>query len=239
MNTRTRTLIYGLLISCILLAGAVVVQRHSALQSRRSEREAIKLYGEKNDELFLELISKFESLQPLSDTLSSISSITDMKDRVHNQMLLDLGKKQADTATDDIIQLIQAADVTEEDEKLRYRVNMLIMTSKKQEDVALLAFSGNLWRAVYNTSSRYWHSEPKVIDRHSLYAMSEAAIEVNALNQTMLTMRARAQSLREQSDAEDTKVRIPLLKQELLDSLAPHLQKLAQINDSYNTEAAK
>ncbi|SFS70639.1 hypothetical protein [Paenibacillus sp. BC26] len=238
-SNKSRVFYYSWITLCIVLVCTVFFQFRALNNQRNKQQEVQALYEEKTNDYFLEMLANMNSFQPLVKSLTEISAIHDMKDRVHNQKVLDLAKEQASQATNQLVLLIQAADLKEPDQELRHRVNNLIMTSQQQEDAALLAFQADLWRTVYNTSSRYWLAKPQVIDRVSLKANRDAAVEMANLDKTMQQFKERANEMRMSDRYEGMPLDyITLLKKDLLKGLVPHLKKLSAINESFNKSEA-
>ncbi|MBP3963897.1 hypothetical protein [Paenibacillus lignilyticus] len=234
-SNKSRVIFYGWLALSIALACTVFFQFTALTDQHNKQQEIQALYEEKTNDYFLEMLANLNSFRPLVKSLTEISAIHDMKDRIHNQKVLDLAKEQASQVTNQLILLIQAADLKEQDQELRHRVNNLIMTSQQQEDVAFLAFQADLWRTVYNTSSRYWLAKPQVIDRVSLEANRDAAVEMANLDKTMQQFKERANEMRKSDRYLGMQLDfITLLKKDLLKALVPHLKKLTAINESFN-----
>ncbi|SDW19086.1 hypothetical protein [Paenibacillus sp. CF384] len=234
-STKTRAIHYGWLTLSIVLACTVFLQFRALSNQRNEKQEVQALYEEKTNDYFLDMLANLNSFQPLVKSLTDISTIHDMKDRIHNQKILDLAKEQASQVTNQLVLLIQAADLKEQNQELRHRVNNLIMTSQQQEDAAILAFEADLWRTVYNTSSRYWLSKPQVIDQDSLDANRDAAIEMAQLDKTMQQFKERANEMKKSDRYEGLQLDyMTLLKKDLLKGLIPHLKKLNAVNESFN-----
>lgn len=184
-------------------------------------------YQEKNDFAFLTFLDHTPSFIPLAETLEAISVVDDKEDPANVQQLIEMAKELSDHWYEHILLLIEFSDDYSNDADPQVMINYSIMTSKKQEDMFLLAFKSNIWRVIYNVSARYWKVKPKLIDKKTRTTLTSIAKEVRLLETTIV-------SLREMSEiANNHEGYVEVVKRQLLDNLRPHLEKLKIIQDDF------
>jgi len=201
------------------------------LHAAREQTENLKkLYQTKNDSGFLTLLREGHLYISLAETLENISKVTDQEDPAKVQKLIELAKSQADEADYFLGTLIEFSDNYVNDIDPQFMVNQTVMTSKKQEDMYILASQANVYMTMYQVSYNYWKDKPKQIPHETKEMLHSMAKELRALDDTLQEFKEKAVYTIKWGEF-STKEQI---KDFTLRAIKPHLEKLIKIKSEFS-----
>jgi hypothetical protein len=219
-------LIWIFAVLILIIIGFYNYQLHAA---REQTENLKKLYQTKNDIGFLTLLREGHSYIPLAETLEKISKVTDEEDPAKVQKLIELAKSQADEADYYLGTLIQFSDSYVNDINPQFMVNHTVMTSKKQEDMYILASQAGVFMTMYQISYNYWKDKPKQIPQETKEMLHSMAKELRALDDTLQEFKEKAIYAIEWGEF-STKEQIKDFTQR---AIKPHLEKLIKMKSEF------